>query len=108
MRVKRRFCFLHDMDALVAQDAQAVAASASDRSKPAGDLIERQTKWDEVRDASGEVYYYNKETGERTWDREPRDQAYFNFERSEYSASKGEEIADAPPEKTRKHPNSIS
>ena len=74
-----------------------MAASASDRSKPAGDLIERQTKWDEVRDASGEVYYHNKETDETTWNREPRDQADFNVERSNNPLlrGKGEEIADA-------------
>ena len=71
MRPKRRYCFQHDMDALVAQDAEAVAASASDHSKATGSLSERQTKWKEVRDGdSGMVYYYNSETGKTSWDRE--------------------------------------
>ena len=69
MRPKRRYCFQHDMDALVAQDAEAVAASASDHSKATGSLSERQTKWKEVRD-SGKVYYHNLETKEARWDRD--------------------------------------
>ena len=59
------------MDALVAQDAQAVAASASDHSKATGGLSESQTKWKEARDDdSGKVYYYNSKTGKTSWDRE--------------------------------------
>ena len=58
------------MDALVAQDAEAVAASASDHSKATGSLSERQTKWKEVRDGdSGKVYYHHSETKETTWER---------------------------------------
>ena len=60
------------MDALVAQDEQAVAASTSDHSEATGGLSERQTKWKEVRDDgdSGKVYYHNLETGKTSWDRE--------------------------------------
>ena len=66
-----RYCSQHDMDALVAQDAQAVAASASDHSKATGGLSESQTKWKEARDGdSGKVYYYNSKTGKTSWDRE--------------------------------------
>ena len=49
----------------------AVEAPASDHSKATGDLSERQTKWNEVRDGdSGKVYYHNLETKEARWDRD--------------------------------------
>ena len=47
MRAKCRFCFQNDMDALVAQDATAVVAPASDLSNAASatdDPSERQAK----------------------------------------------------------------
>ena len=57
-----------------------------------------EVPWEDVPDGtSGKVYYYNKETGKATWDREPRDQAQFHVGRNNNPLlrGRGEEIAGA-------------